>query len=141
MWPKLGHFNSDLVMWSNILYQSLLQRIVLHWNLHHCCVHCGLSFIQLCFLHFCILMIIQSKSQIMWPKLGCFRSDLIMWSNISNQTLQLFLKPLSRCVFFFFPQWLFSCQGLLKMDGYLFWTCVAPVILTTKCLGTDVGGI
>ena len=36
---------------------------------------------------------------------------------------------------FFFPaRWLFSCQGTLKMDGYLFWTPVAPAISTTNCL-------
>src|SRR5882762_8534890 len=27
------------------------------------------------------------------------------------------------------------------MDSYLFWTCVAPVILTKKCLGMDVATV
>jgi hypothetical protein len=27
-----------------------------------------------------------------------------------------------------------SCQGSLKMDGYLFGTLVAPAMLTTNCL-------
>ena len=31
----------------------------------------------------------------------------------------------------------FSCQGSLEMDGYPFWTPVAPAISTTNCLEKD----
>ena len=51
--------------------------------------------------------------------------------------LQLFPKPLSRRggFFFFVPAGGYAAaMARLKMDGYLFWTPVAPAMLTTNCL-------
>ena len=47
------------------------------------------------------------------------------YSCFQNLYLDAFLFP---------PGGYLVCQGSLKMDGYLFWTPVAPAMLTMNCL-------
>jgi len=69
-------------------------------------------------------------------------------TNTSNQeypNITVYSKTLSWYIYFILFYFLAGVCAVsrqpLKMDSYPFWTRVAPVILTKKCLGMDVATV